>query len=109
MVGDLPESAFQVFEDGLPQRLTLFQHEDTPVAVGLVVDNSGSMREKLPEVVAAAAAFARSSNPEDQMFVVNFNERVSLGLPSERSVREQAGRIRAEDAADPRERKNRSL
>ena len=81
MVRDLPKSAFQVYEDGLPQSLTLFRHEDTPVAVGLVVDNSGSMRRKLPEVVAAAAAFARSSNPEDQMFVVNFNEHVSLGLP----------------------------
>ena len=52
------------------------------MAVGLVVDNSGSMRRKLPEVVAAAGAFAESSNPEDQMFVVHFNENVSLGLPS---------------------------
>ncbi len=81
VVRDLPKTAFQVYEDGVPQNLTLFRHEDTPVAVGLVVDNSGSMRRKLPEVVAAAAAFARSSNPRDQMFVVNFNERVSLGLP----------------------------
>ncbi len=78
---DLPKDAFQVFEDGVPQNVALFRHEDTPVAVGLVVDNSGSMRRKLPEVVAAAAAFARSSNAGDQMFVVNFNERVSLGLP----------------------------
>ena len=78
----LPSSAFQVYEDGVRQNLTLFQHEDTPVAVGLVVDNSGSMQRKLPEVVAAAQAFAESSNPEDQMFVVHFNENVSLGLPS---------------------------
>lgn len=85
VVRDLPKSAFQVYEDGLPQSLTLFRHEDTPVAVGLVVDNSGSMRRKLPEVVAAAAAFARSSNPEDQMFVVNFNEHVSLDLPPGKS------------------------
>ena len=81
VVRDLPKDDFHVYEDGVPQTVTLFRHEDTPVAVGLVVDNSGSMRRKLPEVVAAASAFARSSNAEDQMFVVNFNERVSLGLP----------------------------
>lgn len=81
-IHDLPQSAFHVFEDGVPQSVTLFQREDAPVAVGLVIDNSGSMRRKLQEVVAAAVAFARSSNPEDQMFVVNFNEHVSLGLPA---------------------------
>ena len=79
---NLPESAFHVYEDGVPQRVTLFRHEDAPVAVGLVVDNSGSMKRKLPEVVAAADEFARSSNPDDRMFVVNFNEHVSLGLPA---------------------------
>jgi VWFA-related protein len=79
---NLAKSAFQVSEDGVPQSVTLFRHEDAPVAVGLVVDNSGSMRRKLPEVVAAADEFARSSNPEDRMFVVNFNEHVSLGLPA---------------------------
>ena len=81
VVRDLPMSDFHIYEDGAPQGMMLFQSEDTPVAVGLVVDSSGSMRRKLPEVVAAATAFARSSNPEDQMFVVNFNERVWLGLP----------------------------
>ena len=81
VVRDLPMSDFHIYEDGAPQGMMLFRYEDTPVAVGLVVDNSGSMLRKLPEVVAATAAFARSSNPEDQMFVVNFNERVWLGLP----------------------------
>jgi len=81
MVRDLPVTAYHVYEDGAPQAIVLFRHEDTPVTVGLVVDNSGSMQRKLPEVVAAATAFARSSNPEDQMFIVNFNEQVWLGLP----------------------------
>ena len=81
VVRDLPVTTFHVYEDGAPQNIVLFQQEDTPVTVGLVVDNSGSMRRKVPEVVAAATAFARSSNPEDQMFIVNFNERVWLGLP----------------------------
>src|SRR6185295_2620966 len=54
---------------------------DSPVTVGLVIDHSGSMRPKLAEVIAGARTFARSSNPDDEMFVVNFNERVTLGLP----------------------------
>jgi len=81
VVRDLPMGAFHIYEDGTPQGMMLFQHEDTPVAVGLVVDSSGSMRRKLPEVVAATTTFALSSNPEDQMFVINFNEHVWLGLP----------------------------
>src|SRR5580658_9020551 len=78
---DLREQDFQVYEDGSKQTIRLFRHEDVPVTVGLVVDHSGSMRRKLPDVVAAARMFVRSSNPEDQMFVVNFNDKVSLGLP----------------------------
>ncbi len=72
---------FQVYEDGVLQSIRLFQNEDTPVTVGLVVDHSGSMRQKLNDVIAAARIFIQASNPEDEMFVVNFNEHVSLGLP----------------------------
>lgn len=81
VVRNLSANAFHVYEDGVPQSVTFVRHEDTPVAVGLVIDNSGSMIRKLPEVVAATDAFARSSNPEDQMFIVKFNERVTFGLP----------------------------
>jgi Ca-activated chloride channel family protein len=80
-VPQLEREDFAVFEDGQPQQIRLFRHEDTPVAVGLVIDHSGSMREKLNEVTAGARAFVRSSNSHDQMFVVNFNEKVSQGLP----------------------------
>ena len=73
---------FEVYEDGVRQSIRLFRTEDTPVTVGLVVDHSGSMRRKLADVIAAARAFVQSSNPDDEMFVVNFNERVSLGLPA---------------------------
>ena len=79
---DLGQRDFQVYEDGVRQDISLFRHEDVPVTVGLVVDHSGSMRSKLPEVIIAAGKFVQSSNPEDQMFVVNFNEKVSLGLPA---------------------------
>jgi VWFA-related protein len=80
-VSNLGERDFEVYEDGVPQRIQLFRNEDVPVTVGLVVDHSTSMRPKLAEVTAAARAFVRSSNREDEMFVVNFNEIVSLGLP----------------------------
>ena len=78
---DLREQDFEVYEDGVRQSIRLFQHEDIPVTAGLVVDHSGSMRPKLADVIAAARAFARFSNQEDDMFVVNFNEIVTLGLP----------------------------
>src|SRR5205823_1030032 len=80
-VAGLGKDNFQVFEDGVPQTIKHFSHEDIPVTVGLVIDNSGSMRPKRAEVIAAALAFAGSSNPRDQMFLVNFNEHVSFGLP----------------------------
>jgi VWFA-related protein len=81
-VSDLGQHDFEVFEDGKPQQIRVFTNEDVPVTVGLVVDHSSSMRPKLAEVTAAARAFVKLSNPEDEMFVVNFNEHVSLGLPA---------------------------
>src|SRR5579872_6252124 len=77
---DLREQDFEVYEDGLRQSIKLFRHEDIPVTVGLVVDHSSSMRPKLAEVIAAARAFVHISSPDDRMFVVNFNEKVTLGL-----------------------------
>ena len=81
VVSGLGAESFHVFEDGRPQQIALFEPEDVPVTVGLAIDNSGSMRSKRPEVAAAAVEFAQSSNPQDQMFVVNFNQTVSMGLP----------------------------
>jgi len=80
-VSNLREQDFAVYEDGVRQPIRLFRHEDVPVTVGLVVDHSGSMRQKLPHVIAAARTFVQISNPEDRMFVVNFNEKATLGLP----------------------------
>lgn len=80
-VSDLGEQDFEISEDGVRQAIRLFRREDVPVTVGLVVDHSGSMRQKLPDVMTAAESFVQSSNKDDQMFVVNFNEHVSLGLP----------------------------
>jgi Ca-activated chloride channel homolog len=83
LVSELVQENFQVYEDGVRQQIECFSHEDVPVTVGLVVDNSGTMKPKRREVIASALAFARSSNAEDQMFVVHFNENVSFGLPDD--------------------------
>jgi Ca-activated chloride channel homolog len=91
LVSGLSKDDFHVYEDGVLQQIKYFSHEDIPVAVGLVVDNSGSMGPKRPEVIAAALAFARSSNPEDQMFVIDFNEHVSFGLPDNMPFTDKAG------------------
>jgi Ca-activated chloride channel family protein len=80
VVSGLNLEDFRIFEDGRPQKLTLFQQEDAPVTVGLVVDHSRSMAPKLAEVSAAVSAFAHSSNPQDEMFVVDFNDDVWLQI-----------------------------
>jgi VWFA-related protein len=77
-VPGLSEANFTIFEDGLPQTIRLFRHEDIPVVVGLIVDHSGSMSPKLAEVIAAARTFVAASRSDDDMFVVNFNETVTL-------------------------------
>jgi len=78
MIMDLGREAFTVFEDGKPQVITSFRREDIPVAMGIVIDNSGSMREKRDKVNKAALNLVRSSNPDDQVFVVNFNDEYYL-------------------------------
>ncbi len=71
---------FRVFEDKVEQKLAVFKREDVPVAMGLVIDNSGSMRDKRPKVNEAAITLVQASNPQDQAFVVNFNDDFYLDL-----------------------------
>jgi Ca-activated chloride channel family protein len=78
IITDLERAAFTVYEDGHPQTITSFRHEDIPVAMGIVVDNSGSMREKRQKVNAAAVNLVRSSNPNDEVCIVNFNDEYYL-------------------------------
>ncbi len=80
-VSELTKENFLVFEDGRHQEIAFFSSEDVPVAAGLVIDNSSSMIAKGRLVVAGAMAFADSSHPEDELFVVNFNEHVRRALP----------------------------
>jgi Ca-activated chloride channel family protein len=81
LVPGLPREAFSVFENGQPESVTFFHNEDNPVTVGLVLDCSTSMQRTRDAVIEAGLAFAKSSHPKDEMFTVNFNERVWSGLP----------------------------
>src|SRR5215471_15281979 len=74
IITNLDRNAFTVFEDGKPQQIISFHHIDIPVAMGIVIDNSGSMREKRNKVNQAALNLVRSSNPKDEVFIVNFND-----------------------------------
>jgi Ca-activated chloride channel family protein len=82
-VGDLTKDNFEILEDGAPQQILSFKHEDLPVATAILVDNSKSMLNKRAEVVAAAKAFVRASNPGDDIFVLHFNEKLVYGLPQD--------------------------
>ncbi len=81
LVTDLPESAFSVSENGAPQTIKVFKREDVPVSLGLIIDNSGSMRDKRAKVAAAALDLVKASNRDDEVFVVNFNDDAYLDLP----------------------------
>src|SRR5437868_7519325 len=80
-ITNLDRDAFTVFEDGQPQRITSFRREDIPVALGILIDNSGSMRDKRAQVNQAALNLVRASNPQDEVFVVNFNDESYLDAP----------------------------
>ena len=77
-VADLTENEFKVSEDKVQQKISFFSKDDIPVTMGLVIDNSGSMREKRAQVNAAAMTFVKTSNPQEEAFVVNFNDEYYL-------------------------------
>jgi len=81
LVTNLERAAFTVYENGKRQPITLFRRDDIPVSLGLLIDNSGSMRTLRSKVEAAALALARASNPQDEIFVVNFNDKARIDVP----------------------------
>jgi len=81
LITNLDQNAFTIFEDGKPQVIKSFRHEDIPISLGIVIDNSGSMREKRPKVAKAAVNLVRASNPHDEVFVVNFSDEYYLDQP----------------------------
>jgi Ca-activated chloride channel homolog len=79
-VDGLTQDSFRIYEDKVEQKLSIFKREDIPVSMGLVIDNSGSMRDKRPRVNEAALTLVQNSNPQDEAFVVNFNDDFYLDL-----------------------------
>jgi VWFA-related protein len=74
LVTELDRSAFSIYVNGIPESITSFHREDVPVALGVVIDNSGSMRDKREKVSQAVLNLIRTSNPQDEVFVVNFSQ-----------------------------------
>ncbi len=81
MVTGLDAENFQVLEDGVPQKLISFGSEDAPLSIGIVLDTSGSMGQKLAISREAVMEFFKSANPEDEAFLVEFNDRPELSVP----------------------------
>lgn len=82
LVSGLSKNDFSVFENGKRQLTTIFAHDDAPVTVGILVDESLSMNRKRSEVLLAAQTLIEESNPRDEVFVLNFNDKVARGLPA---------------------------
>ncbi len=77
-IGGLKKESFKVFEDAVNQNIASFSQEDVPVSLGIAIDTSGSMRNKFDDVTKAALALMRASNPDDEVFLIGFNEEVQL-------------------------------
>src|SRR6185503_6714516 len=82
-VAGLGQDAFHVFENKQPQPISFFSSQDAPVTIGLLIDSSGSMGPNREMVIAASMAFAKTSNPADEMFVLGFNENINQPLPAD--------------------------
>ena len=87
LITNLPQSAFKVFENNVEQPLKIFNREDVPVSMGIIIDNSGSMREKRPKVAAAALELIKESNPQDEVFIVDFNDVAYLDAPFTNNIK----------------------
>jgi VWFA-related protein len=87
LITNLQQSAFKVFENNVEQPLKIFNREDVPVSMGIIIDNSGSMREKRPKVAAAALELIKQSNPQDEVFIVDFNDVAFLDAPFTNNIK----------------------
>ena len=97
LVTNVPQSAFKILEDGVEQPIRLFRREDVPVSMGIIVDNSGSMTSKRSRVAAAALEMVKQSNPDDEVFIVNFNDDTHFDQPLTNDVKKlQAALARME-------------
>jgi VWFA-related protein len=99
VIEGLTEKNFQVLEDNVAQEISLFKHEDIPVSLGLVIDDSGSMRSKKDRVHSAALTFVKESNPDDETFIVAFEDVAYLQQDFTGSIGDL---VDALDSLDPR-------
>jgi Ca-activated chloride channel family protein len=81
LVSNLDRNRFTIYENGKRQQMTLFSRDDVPVSLGLLIDNSGSMRTLRSKVETAALSLARASNPLDEIFVLNFADTPHIDVP----------------------------
>ncbi len=93
LVTGLEEDNFRVFEDNVEQEITHFSSEDVPISIGVVLDLSGSMANKIDKSRMAALQFVKTANPQDEYFVVSFNEHAELSSPFTNSVEDIETRL----------------
>ena len=98
IVRDLPQSAFTVYENGEKQTLSVFRQEDVPISLGLIVDNSASMTDKRDRVASAALALVKASNPQDEVFIIDFNEKAVLAKEFTNNIKDLESALRNLDA-----------
>ncbi|HUQ95708.1 MAG TPA: VWA domain-containing protein [Bryobacteraceae bacterium] len=87
LLTNLPREAFKVFENGIEQQIKKFQREDVPVSMGIIIDNSGSMRDKRQKVESATLNLVKAANRNDEIFIVNFNDDAFLDVPFTNDVK----------------------
>ncbi|HEV2690978.1 MAG TPA: VWA domain-containing protein [Bryobacteraceae bacterium] len=87
LILDIPQKAFKVYENSMEQPIKLFLREDVPISLGIIVDNSGSMKEKRQKVEIASMDLVKASNPMDEVFVVNFNDVAYLDVPMTNNIK----------------------
>src|SRR6202035_1036955 len=80
-VPNLERKNFRLFEDNIEQEILTFSNEDVPASIGLLFDTSGSMADKMDASRQAVAHFLKASNPQDEFFVISFNDRAELASP----------------------------
>jgi Ca-activated chloride channel family protein len=96
LITDLPQKAFKVYENGVEQPIKVFKREDVPVSLGIIIDNSGSMKEKRQKVEVASMDLVKASNHDDEVFIVNFNDDAFLDVEFTNDIKtleEGVGRI----------------
>jgi Ca-activated chloride channel homolog len=93
LVTGLDPDNFRVFEDNIEQEVVTFSSEDVPISIGVIFDFSGSMANKIGKAREAAIQFFKTANPQDEFFLVSFNERAELTSSFTNSVEDLQSRM----------------